>query len=152
MPLIFAVHCTACDFKTASMSSATAVVDLDSGEEAICPHPLERRTAEDLTGRGWPELVRAGRIGYQYPLTCKICGTTDYYRTSRSFRRGPFAGLIGGITHVPSAEQAAKHVCLSCGKQGQLVAATKLGTKFWNAKAGCPKCHQALSVQILGRS
>jgi len=111
MPLIFEIRCSNCEFVERGLTSAYAVVDLENSQEAICPHPGERLEARELTGYQWADLVRAGRVGYRYPLTCRSCGSTDYYRTPRHFTRGLFAGLIAGIAHNPSLKEVAAHSC-----------------------------------------
>ena len=46
------------------MLSLTFVV-LDDGSERICPHPCERRVAEEVTNTSWALLEEANRIIYR---------------------------------------------------------------------------------------
>jgi hypothetical protein len=146
MPLIYELKCAACGF-TKELITGNAVVDLDDGREEVCGHPTERFQAKRLTGLEWTELVKQGRIGYRYALTCRECGHIDYYRTSRPRRRGPFAGLVGGITHIPGDKEASEHACSSCGAHN-LVAISKVGSGRGRKVAPCPNCKQPLASAV----
>jgi hypothetical protein len=146
VPLIFELTCGSCGFKK-EMSTGYAVVDMEDGREEICGHPTERSQAKRLTGLDWSDLVGQGRIGYRYALTCRACGRTDNYRTRRPSRRGPFSGLVGGITHVPSEKEASTHTCNNCGSH-QLIASSKVGSGLGHRPAPCPQCQQPLATAI----
>jgi hypothetical protein len=150
MPLIFNLVCSKCGFADKVHSTAYAVVDTEDGREEICPHPVERLTARRITGVEWPELVRAKRVGYRYALTCQACSKTDYYRRARGFR-GPAQGLIAGIAHVPSPEDAREFICLSCGRPA-LVPSTRVGRGWQKQEVPCPNCAAPLELAVKGLS
>jgi hypothetical protein len=75
VPGAFHVACETCDFER-SASASDALVQLADGSEKICPHPLERRTAEEKTGVSWRHLVSTDRVRYRYAAICGYCGAS----------------------------------------------------------------------------
>jgi hypothetical protein len=145
MPLIFELRCPLCRFRT-ELTTGYAVVDLDDGCEAICPHPVEVLRAHELTGLGWEDLVEDDRIGYRHSLTCRSCGRSDYYRSGRSFsdagavrHSGLPTGLVDGITYVPNWREAAEHRCGRCHGTS-LVPSIEVGRAPGEFEVRCPRC------------
>ncbi len=148
MPGIYKLTCRSCDYSVRGSLSRTTVVTVD-GSEKICPHPCERRIAEETTGTTWAELVRANRIVYRYALVCLSCGALDYYGPRDLAAEARPGSHIGSIVHQPSRAEAAAHSCNACGarrlhplcgQSGCLIGLLRL-LGFFRERVACPKCH-----------
>jgi hypothetical protein len=149
MPLVFELNCAICGFHQ-ELTTGYFVVDLDDGREAVCRHPAERLEARRLTGLEWEELARAGRIGYRHALTCQACGRTGYYRSPNAFRVSRI-GLLGGISHIPSQEDADLHACQSCSRRA-MVPSGRVGRGLGYMLIACPDCGELLERTFTGRA
>jgi hypothetical protein len=129
MPGIFRVACDSCDFERTA-SASVMLVELADGGEEICPHPMERRIAEEKTGEPWRQLVSSGRVRYRYSAMCGNCGELDYYEAAQRRRRGHIWSIVrqptGGDLAVP---------CANCGQDElHLIAERRLRNVI------CPGC------------
>jgi hypothetical protein len=160
MPGAFRVTCTACDFVVESIASSTYVT-LADGQEVVCPHPLERRYAEDATGLEWGALVRDGRLTYRYAFLCLGCGEL-VHRGPRDLRDGARPpGHLLAITHQPSLREASSYTCSSCGmarlfpvsgNSGCLASLVQLLFRR-DLRPRCPRCSAGvLSSEMFARS
>src|SRR5687768_7245728 len=109
MPGIYRVSCDSCQFEREAHISVTVLV-LD-GREEICPHPIERSTAERLGGQGWRQLVAEDRIRYRYALICRGCGAVEYYGVDQLAAYTTPRNMLKAITHEPSEKEAAAFEC-----------------------------------------
>src|SRR5207253_9462177 len=100
MPGIFQLACGSCSYSVRGIMSLTSVV-LDDGSEKICPHPCERMTAEEATGKNWSALTRAKRLTYRYAFVCLGCGRLDYYGPRDLSAEAPAGGHIWSIVRHP---------------------------------------------------
>lgn len=151
MPGIYQMACGSCDYSVQGIMSLTSVV-LDDGSEKICPHPLERRTAEGATGKSWSALWHANRLVYRYALVCLACGKLDYYGPRDLSPTVQAGGHIGSIVHQPNKLEASAYSCKACGvkqlyplcgQTGCLLALLQL-FGFFREKVMCPKCQKGL--------
>lgn len=149
MPGIYRMACGSCEYEVEGIMSITYVIK-DDGSEEICPHPAEGSRAEKATGKSWGELSRANRIVYRYALVCLACGELDYYGPRDSSPGARSGGHIGGIVHQPSSDDAAVHVCRSCGQMrliplcgdtGCLLALLELVRLRRKRIHACPRCN-----------
>jgi predicted nucleic-acid-binding Zn-ribbon protein len=140
MPGIFRVSCSHCDFTTSRAIAAETSVQMADGTEEVCPHPLERRIAEERTGLPWKRLTAEGRIRYRYAAVCASCGAVDYYEPEEPGRRG----LARSIVAQPSHRDFAQTPCVHCGASRLYgIADRDIGT------VDCPICgHGRLSTKL----
>jgi hypothetical protein len=109
LPGIFAISCTQCRFAEETSESSTWV-SLRDGTQELCPHPAERRTAEERTGESWNALVQAGRVHYRYAFLCRECGKVEHHELPRSVS----GGHIASIVHRPLATDMQNVPCSRC--------------------------------------
>lgn len=160
MPGVFRVTCSSCDFVVESIASSTYVA-LADGREVVCPHPLERRYAEDATGLPWPALVRDGRLKYRYAFVCLACGELVYRGPTDLPESTRAPGHLYAITHQPSLREASSYSCSSCGlarlfpvsgNSGCLASLTRLLLRR-DHKPRCPRCSTGvLSTEMFALS
>ena len=142
MPGIYRVACDSCGLERLATESH-AVVRREDGRDEVLPHPLERRTAEELTGKSWRQLTSAGRITYRYAAVCGRCGELAYVLAPGGRRRGHLWNLTRRPRRADQAEP-----CPSCGSF-DLVPITD--RRF--AGAPCPACEPGrLAVKWAGIS
>ncbi len=114
MPGLYRLYCDSCTYEIKDGASITIVL-VDDGTEKICPHPLERRAAEEATGMQWRELEKANRIRYRFAYACLNCGHKDFYELGGSLRDGVRHDHIYSITYQPTVADANGQACISCG-------------------------------------
>jgi hypothetical protein len=157
MPGIYRVTCSSCDYSVSGSTSSTRVL-LTDGTEHICPHPCERRVAEEKTGETWSTLVSENRIIYRYALFCLSCGELEYYRPRGLVTAGA-ADHISNIIHQPSKREAEQYSCKRCdaqslsplcGESGCLLALFNLVGLF-RERVSCPKCKQGFVTSDMYR-
>jgi hypothetical protein len=102
------INCTDCDFKTKQFSDGELYVILDSGDEQICVHPLERIHAERFTGKTIHELRSEGRLRYKEAYICLECGHVDHYSRHQIESSAP-------VEHSRDAIET-RLLCSACGK------------------------------------
>jgi hypothetical protein len=99
MGLVTRLHCPACAYHKLVLDGVL-LVTRDDGVDEICPHPMEIRHAEGVTGRSVADLKKAGRLHGAAGTFCRTCGEVGYYRAgvaSRCAACGP--GTLEPIHH-----------------------------------------------------
>lgn len=107
MPGVYEITCSECDLQVKALASTWVV--MADGTEHLCPHPLERRKAEEATGESFAKLTRDGRVRYKQPLICLACGEHGDYTCA------PARTHVGSIVRGPTPKETKALRCASCG-------------------------------------
>lgn len=160
MPDLYILYCDSCDYVVKGVMSQTSVI-MNDGSEMVCPHPIERLTAERATGETWCDLQEANRLVYRYALACLSCGKMDYYGPHDLDRGIRADSHIGSIVHRPSLDEAKRYTCRSCGEKALYPICGRTGCltailnlfKIPRQTAHCALCKSGvLKSEIFGRS
>jgi predicted Zn-ribbon and HTH transcriptional regulator len=73
MPLIATIKCNQCDLQLPTGAGGYLYALNSAGERIVCPHPMEMKTVQRVTGLDWHGARTRGFLGHVSYCLCFTC-------------------------------------------------------------------------------